>query len=79
MDFAFLVLVQELQRMAFMTSHNVRAPIAHIQGIFELLRLNAIHTHEWMRLMDLLKQSVENLDNYTRELGAFIYQSQLSK
>ena len=71
--------INELERMAFMTSHNVRAPIAQIQGIFELLRLNAIHTQEWNEVMDYLKKSVENLDNYTRELAAFIYQSQLSK
>jgi PAS domain S-box-containing protein len=71
--------IEELERMAFMTSHNVRAPITQIQGIFELLRLNAIHTHEWTRVLEHLKESVENLDNYTRELAAFIYQSQLSK
>jgi PAS domain S-box-containing protein len=71
--------IEELERIAFMTSHNVRAPIARIQGIFELVRINAIHTHEWMRVMDHLKESVENLDNYTRELAAFVYQSQVSK
>jgi signal transduction histidine kinase len=71
--------IEELERMAYMTSHNVRAPIARIQGIFELLRLNAVNTHEWKKVMDHLKESVENLDNYTRELAAFIYESQLSK
>jgi PAS domain S-box-containing protein len=71
--------IEELERMAYMTSHNVRAPIAHIQGIFELLRLNAIHTREWNDIMDHLKRSIETLDNYTRELAAFIHQSRISK
>jgi len=71
--------IKELERIAFMTSHKVRAPISHMQGFLELLRINAIHTQEWETILNHFKKSIETLDACTRELGAFVYLSQSSK
>lgn len=71
--------IDELERIAFMTSHKVRAPISELLGFLELLRIHAIHTNEWGNVLGNFKASVEKLDSYTRELGAFIYQSRSSK
>jgi PAS domain S-box-containing protein len=71
--------VEELERISFMTSHKVRAPISQMQGFLELLRINAIHTHEWETILNHFKKSMETLDACTRELGAFVYLSQSSK
>lgn len=71
--------IAELERISFMTSHKVRAPISQMQGFLELLRINAIHTHEWETTLNHFKKSMEALDAYTRELGAFVYLSQSSK
>jgi PAS domain S-box-containing protein len=71
--------IEDLERIAFMTSHNVRGPIATMLGLLELLRLNAIHTDQWNEVLDVFKKCIIDLDVYTREMGAFIYQRQSSK
>jgi len=71
--------IDELERISFMTSHKVRAPISQMQGLLELLRMNAIHTHEWETILNHFKKSMETLDACTRELGAFVYLSQSTK
>jgi len=70
--------IDDLERIAFMTSHNVRGPIASMLGLIELLRLNAIDTDKWHMALDTFKQCIIDLDLYTREMGAFIYQRQSS-
>lgn len=70
--------IEDLERIAFMTSHNVRGPIATMLGLVELLRMNAIHSEQWDQVMDSFKKCIKDLDGYTRELGAFIDQRQSS-
>ncbi|MEO7990563.1 MAG: PAS domain-containing protein [Chryseolinea sp.] len=69
--------VDDIERIAFMTSHKVRAPIATMLGLVELLKLNAIHTDQWSDVLNHFKDCIRNLDLCTRELGAFINQRQL--
>ena len=71
--------IADLERIAFMTSHNVRGPIATTLGLIELLKMNAIHTEQWGQVMDSFKKCIYDLDTYTRELSAFIYHRQSSK
>lgn len=71
--------ISDLERIAFMTSHNVRGPIATMLGLIELLRLNAIHTDQWNQVLESFKKCIADLDFYTRELGAYIYQRQSVK
>lgn len=71
--------IEDLERIAFMTSHKVRGPIATTLGLIELLKMNAIHTEQWGHVMDNFKKCIVDLDEYTRELSAFIYHRQSSK
>ena len=71
--------VEDLERIAFMTSHKVRAPIATMLGLLELLRLNAINSHQWDTIFSSFYQCICDLDLYSRELGAFINQRQIYK
>jgi PAS domain S-box-containing protein len=68
--------IEAIERIAHMTSHNVRAPIATMLGLVELMRLNAIHSDQWNEVMDSFTKCIVDLDNYTKELGAFIQQRQ---
>lgn len=68
--------VEDLERIAFLTSHKVRSPITTMMGILDLLRLNAIHSEQWNKLLGCFDKCMVDLDQYTRELGAFINQSQ---
>ena len=71
--------IRDLEHIAFMTSHNVRGPIASMLGLVELLRMNAIHTDQWGEIVDSFKKCIVDLDAYTREMGAFIYEKQSSE
>lgn len=68
--------IQDLERIAFMTSHKVRQPIATMLGLMELLRLDGIDAGEWSHVLDSLKKCLIDLDAHTKEMGAFIYQRQ---
>jgi PAS domain S-box-containing protein len=68
--------VEDLENIAFMTSHKVRAPIATMLGLIELLRLDEIHSDQWNTLFTSFVKCMGDLDLYTRELGAFINQRQ---
>ena len=68
--------IADLERIAFITSHKVRSPIATMLGLVELLRLNAIHSDQWDRVFSSFDQCLNDLDLCTKELGSFINQSQ---
>jgi PAS domain S-box-containing protein len=68
--------IEDLERIAFMTSHKVRSPIATMLGLLELLRMNAIYSDQWNRLLASFDKCMSDLDLYTKELGAFVYQRQ---
>jgi signal transduction histidine kinase len=66
-----------LKQMMFITSHRMRKPIAHILGISNLLDYNLIDSPEELKKMiKFIKVSAETLDNFTRDLTAFIYQQE---
>jgi PAS domain S-box-containing protein len=71
--------VEDLERIAFLTSHKVRAPIATMLGLLELLRLNAISSHQWNTVFTSFYKCICDLDLYSRELDAFINQRQTYK
>lgn len=63
--------VEGMKVMMFMTSHKVRQPIAHILGITELL-YNLRYSPDQLKLLGYLKESALSLDDYTKELTAFM-------
>ena len=68
--------IEDLERIAFMASHKVRAPIATMLGLSELLRMDAIHADQWRIVFTSFEKCMSDLDLYTKELGAFINQRQ---
>jgi two-component system sensor histidine kinase NreB len=78
-EFRLSKYVEDLERIAFMTSHKVRAPIATMLGLVELLRLNAIHSNQWGTVFTSFDKCINDLDLYSKELGAFINQRQSVK
>jgi PAS domain S-box-containing protein len=71
--------IEDLERIAFMTSHKVRAPIATMLGLLELLRIGAIQGDQWSNVFTSFEKCVSDLDLYSKELGAFINQRQSVK
>lgn len=64
--------IDDLERIAFITSHRVRAPIVTMKGLLELLRLNAFDSNQWSRVLTEFQKCVDNLDQHTSELGNFV-------
>ena len=68
--------VEDMERITFMTSHKVRAPIATMLGLLELLKMNAIPSDQWDTVLLHFRDCISNLDLYTRELSIFLNQRQ---
>lgn len=64
--------IRNLEQMLHMTSHKVRQPVAHILGISNLLGKKASSAEELAKMSDGMKDAALSLDNFTRELTAFI-------
>jgi PAS domain S-box-containing protein len=61
-----------LEGIAFRTSHQVRAPIARILGLMNLMDKGYIQHHELETITALLKNNISEMDIATRELTSFV-------
>lgn len=66
--------IKSLEEMLFMTSHQVRQPIANLLGLANLLEDPSNSNNEMMKIIRCIKESVVSLDSYTKELTSFICQ-----
>lgn len=66
--------INNLEEMMFMTSHKMRHPVTQIMGIESLLNYN-LSKEELVKVIGYMKESVNSLDNFTRELTLFIHNS----
>lgn len=64
--------IKYLEEIMIRISHKVRQPIAHILGLSSLLT-NKKSVPSQLKIVQLMRQAVKSLDNYTRELSLFIY------
>ncbi len=71
--------VEDLERIAFITSHKVRSPIATMLGLVELLRMNAINSDQWATVFANFDKCIHDLDLYSKELGTFVNQRQSAR
>jgi signal transduction histidine kinase len=63
-----------LEQMMFITSHKVRKPVANILGLTDLLEYFLRSPAKLRQLVNYLKLSAEELDDFTKELTEFISQ-----
>jgi len=59
---------EEIRKILFMTSHQVRQPIANILALTNLLNISADTPPEIKKTVNYIKESVKVLDNYTKNL-----------
>ena len=62
-----------LEDVIFMTSHNLRQPVTHIQGLVNLLRNYRDKPEELDKIIDYLQESSIALDTYTREITGYVH------
>jgi PAS domain S-box-containing protein len=61
-----------LESIAFRASHQVRGPIARIQGLMNLMDKGYIQHHELETISALLKDNISEMDIATRDLTSFV-------
>jgi PAS domain S-box-containing protein len=59
---------RELKQFSYITSHNLRAPLTNMIGIFNLLDLSVITDNKMLQLMDGLKVSTIKLNETLNDL-----------
>jgi PAS domain S-box-containing protein len=74
--------ISGLEEMLFMTSHKVRQPITHIMGVSNLLDLDDLASDEMKKeelkkILGVMKSSIGTLDNFTKELTAFLHEQKI--
>jgi hypothetical protein len=65
--------IKGLEKMMFITSHKVRQPVCNILGIVSVIDQFVKSPYELKKLVGYLKTSAFSLDDFTRELTAFIF------
>lgn len=63
---------KDLEEFAHIVSHNLRAPIAKIQGLTSLVNEEESASKENMELLDYIKDEVMNLDKIIKEMNSII-------
>lgn len=65
-----------LESIAFRASHNVRAPLARIQGLSDLVRKRIVSPEEFELIAEKLIVCTEELNEATSELVNYVYEHQ---
>jgi len=63
---------QELQQFGYLVSHNLRAPVANIMGIADLLELDRDEPATVAKCAENLKSSVMRLDDVIRDMSKIL-------
>jgi signal transduction histidine kinase len=62
----------QLEQYAFITAHNLRAPVARIIGLMNIIDKENLHTPENLLYMDKLAISAEELDMIIKDLNVVV-------
>lgn len=60
--------INELKQFTYITSHNMRAPVTNLLGIFNILDTSTINDEFTLQLIDGLKKSTHNLNETLNDL-----------
>ncbi|MBS1492909.1 MAG: PAS domain-containing protein [Bacteroidetes bacterium] len=63
---------KDLEEFAHIVSHNLRAPIAKIQGLTSLVNTEEVVIKDNMDLLEYIKDEVTNLDKIIKEMNSII-------
>src|SRR5204862_7691914 len=62
----------QLEQYAFITAHNLRAPVARIMGLGQLMKMEKSDTKETKFIIDRLVEASEELDKVIKELNVIL-------
>ncbi len=72
--------VQKLEQYAYMTAHNLRAPVARLLGLTQLIEMDptADLEEEWLHIISKIKEEGHSLDAVINDLNAILELRQAS-
>lgn len=65
--------IKSLEEMLFMTSHEVRQPVANCLGLMNVIDINNPSKKDMMKIYSHIQYSANQLDAFTKKLTAFMY------
>ena len=65
--------VKDIEEMLFMISHKIRQPVTNLIGINGMLKSSKLSQEELIKIIDFVKESVNSLDAFTKELTEFVH------
>lgn len=73
--------IEQLEKMAFTTSHKIRQPICNLQGLISLFQMEELDSRERDNIISCMQNSITALDDFTTDLGMKLneYKQYLSK
>jgi signal transduction histidine kinase len=63
---------QQLEQFAFIAAHNLRAPVARILGLRQLLKLDSISREDEKMITDKMGQTAEELDRVVMDINTIL-------
>ncbi len=64
--------VKDLEQFSYIVSHNLRAPVANISGLTEILKITGLNEDEKNKFLAELDGSVTKLDNVIKDLNVIL-------
>lgn len=64
--------INGLEKMLFMTSHNLRQPVAQIIGMSHLLNSKKTTREDLLQITEYMKKSVISLEYFAKELTVYV-------
>jgi signal transduction histidine kinase len=69
---ALLQTVSQLEQFSYILAHNVRAPIARLQGLLMCLDMGNISNPQNLKIFEFIQQSAKELDDTIKNLNTII-------
>ncbi|MDB5190704.1 MAG: hypothetical protein JWQ96_267 [Segetibacter sp.] len=66
--------IDQLEKIAFATSHKIRQPICNIQGLISLLEKDDFKDNDYKNITSCMQKSVLILDDFTKELAIKLHE-----
>lgn len=65
--------VQKLEQYAYMTAHNLRAPVARLLGLTQLLEMDpSVDKNEWINILSKIRNEGISLDSVINDLNSIL-------
>jgi PAS domain S-box-containing protein len=69
--------IKDLEQFTYIISHNLRAPVANIIGLSEMLNEDELNAAEKQEVVDRVSQSVKNIDGVIQDLNHILQAREL--